>query len=192
MTLAGAVVAAVPGAATALEYRWEPVAAGDLWRPFTGQLTHWSVRMAILDLGALLLLGAWLEMSAPRLARWTMLAGSGAVALALPLVMAPGAAYRGASGIATALMVALALHLACGGSSPLARAVAWAALVLLAAKIAAEILTGRALAAGPLPAGVSVVPQVHLVGGAVAAATFWLLGRGRPGKGLTAPPGTPP
>jgi hypothetical protein len=55
-----------------------------------------------------------------------------------------------------------------------------AALALLAVKVGLEALTGRVLAAGPLPPGVVVAPVVHVAGGAAGVLIWWLEGRGGP------------
>ena len=58
---AGLAVAFVPGGAEVLQYDRARVAAGELWLLLSGQLAHWTLRMALVDLGVLLVLGAWLE-----------------------------------------------------------------------------------------------------------------------------------
>jgi hypothetical protein len=134
----------------ALEYRRD----GELWRLLTGQLVHWTPRMAVLDLGVLAACGVWLERRG--LCVWRVLAAAGLLT-ALAVYVSDADVYRGSSGLATAAFVAAAL------SHP-RRALGAAALVLLAAKVAWEAGHAGAFAAGALPAGVAVLPGVHVAG----------------------------
>jgi rhomboid family GlyGly-CTERM serine protease len=139
-------------------------AAGEVWRLVTGQLVHWTPRMALLDLGMLLGLGARLETRGDRRRMVVALAVGGALTALAVAVFSPGLLlYRGSSGLASALFVLAALRIAeeSGGSRPLALT----AVALFLAKAAVEALTGQTLFAGPLPKGVEVVPLVHLAGG---------------------------
>ena len=134
--------------------------------------------MALTDLGAVLLLGAWLERRSRRVAGEAVAIGAVASALVL-VVLLPGLErYRGASGIASALFVAVALDLGAGTASRAAQRTAIAALVLFTAKVAFEGATGRALFAGPLPGEIPTIPPVHAAGG-LAGALAWGLGRRR-------------
>ncbi len=162
-----ALLAALPGSGEALEYDRARVAAGELWRLATAQAVHWTPRMALADLGAILVLGAWLERNGQRkrmllaclLGATLTLAG---VALLLPHL----ALYRGSSASASALFVLTALEIVRHPPRRGARALALLALLLIAAKVAWEMLTGEALFAAPLPPGIAVVPLAHLLGGA--------------------------
>ena len=169
LAAAGLAVASVPGGAEALQYDRVQVTAGELWLLLSGQLAHWTLRMALVDLGVLLVLGAWLEARGER--------GEMVVALALGAVFTAVAVhalspdllfYRGSSGLASALFVLTALRIArsSGGTE---RSLALLALALFLAKAGWESLTGQALFAGPLAPGVRVVPLVHLLGGLAGA-----------------------
>lgn len=169
LAAAGLAVVIVPGDAEALQYDRARVAAGAIWLLLSGQLAHWTVRMALVDLGVLVGLGAWLEARGDR--REMVLAlGLGAVgtALAVHWLSPDLLVYRGSSGLASALLVGTALHIArsSGGG---ARALALLAFALFLAKAPWESLTGQALFAGPLAPGVRVVPLVHLLGGLAGA-----------------------
>jgi len=151
--------------AAALEYDRSRVAAGELWRLLTGQLIHWTPRMAAFDLGLLLGLGLWLELRGDRRrAALALLIGSGLTALAVHALSPDLQIYRGSSGAASALFVLAALRVA-DSPDPRTRALALAAVALFLAKAAFESLAGQALFAGPLPHGVRVVALVHLLGG---------------------------
>lgn len=153
--------ALVPGSSELLQYDRQRVAAGEPWRLATGQLVHWTPRMALFDLAALVALGVSIGGRDRGLLLRAVLTGLVAVGLSVHF-LAPGVEiYRGASGVASALFV-VAVAEALG--DPRGRARAAAALALFAAKLAVEAATGRALVAGALPAGVAVLPVAHLAG----------------------------
>jgi len=167
MTLAlvalSAAAALVP--AEAVEYDRARVAAGEVWRLLSGQMVHWTARMAAFDLGMLLGLGIWLEVRGDRrLMAVTLALGGGLTALAIHALSPDLLAYRGSSGLASALFVLAAVRLA-DSPEPWPRALAITAVALFLAKAAFETLVGQTLFAGPLPPGVRVVPLVHLLGG---------------------------
>lgn len=147
-----------------VEYR-----RGEAWRLLTGQMIHWTPRMALFDLGMLFGLGAWLENRGDRRLAAISL-GLGALLTAIAVHLSPDLAiYRGSSGMASALFVLVAFRIA---DSPdrWTRALAVSAVALFLAKAAFESLAGQALFAGDLPEGVRVVPLVHLLGGLAGAA----------------------
>jgi rhomboid family GlyGly-CTERM serine protease len=161
--------------AEALEYDRARVASGEVWRLLTGQLVHWTPRMAAFDVGMLLGLGIWLEVRGDRrLLAVTLALGGGLTALAVHVLSPDLTVYRGSSGVASALFVLAAVRIA-DTPDPRLRILAIAALALFLAKAAFESLAGQTLFAGPLPAGVHVVPLVHLLGGLGG-----LVGVGRP------------
>ena len=158
-----AMAALVP--ADALEYDRSRVAAGEVWRLLTGQMVHWTARMAIFDLGMLLGLGIWLEAQGDRrLAAVTLALGGALSALAVHALSPDLLVYRGSSGVASALFVLAAVRIAESPES-WSRTLALIAVALFLAKAAFEVLAGQTLFAGPLPSGVRVVPLVHLLGG---------------------------
>ena len=183
---AASLASLLPGAAGFLEYERAAVQAGEAWRLLTGQLVHWTPRMAVADLAVLLAVGAWLEVRCRRLALATLFTGALLVGLGLYGLAPEISQYRGSSGLASALFVAAALEMAMGSSLRWERISALAALALFAAKLLWELETGRALAAGPLLPGVVVTPSVHLLGG-MAGLLAW--GFRRPGNLVRALPG---
>ena len=68
--------------ADALEFDRTRVAAGEIWRLVTGQLVHWTPRMAAFDVGMLLGLGIWLEVRGDRRLMVTSLALGGGLEFA--------------------------------------------------------------------------------------------------------------
>ena len=171
-----------PGAA-ALEYRRDGVAGGEVWRLVTGQAVHWSPRMAAVDLGMVLLLGALIEARSRRLLAASFTAGTVVCGLGIHFLQPSLARYRGASGVASALLAALAVLLLMTAASRWSRVAAALALAFLLGKIAAELVTGHAFFAGPLPEGIEVTPLVHFAGtlaGALAGSAAALGTRVRP------------
>lgn len=147
--------------ADALEYE----RTGEVWRLLTGQLVHWTPRMAAFDIGMLLGLGTWLEVRGDRrLAAVALMLGAGLTALAVHALSPDLTVYRGSSGLASTFFVLAAVRIA-QTPDPRIRALAVAAIVLFLGKAAFEALVGQTLFAGPLPQGVRVVPLVHLLGG---------------------------
>jgi rhomboid family GlyGly-CTERM serine protease len=162
-----ALLSTLDGLPARLQYDRDLVRAGEIWRPLTAQIVHWTRRMAVADLAALALLGGWLEARGRRrgLAVGLLLAAA-ATALGIRFLLPHLATYRGSSGLAAALFVLVAIELAAGPGPARRRLLAAAALALFAGKVLYETATGRAATAGALPAGVEVVPLVHLLGGA--------------------------
>lgn len=164
-TLAALSAAAAFVPAETLEYDRARVAAGEVWRLLSGQMIHWTARMAAFDIGMLLGLGIWLEIRGDRrLEAMAVALGGGLTALAVHALSPDLLVYRGSSGVASALFVLAAVRIA-ESPDPWPRALAITAVALFLAKAAFESLAGQTLFAGPLPPGVRVVPLVHLLGG---------------------------
>jgi hypothetical protein len=141
------------------------------WRLLTGQMVHWTPRMAFFDLGMLLGLGAWLEIRGDRRLAAISLP-LGAVLTAVAIHLSPDLlVYRGSSGVASTLFVLAAFRIA-DSSDPHTRALAFTTVALFLGKAAFESITGRTLFAGELPDGVRVVPLVHLLGGLAGTASL--------------------
>jgi len=175
---AGLLLSFVPGAAEALEFDRRLVQGGQIWRPLSGQLVHWTARMTLVDLGVILLLGAWLETRSRRLLAISLVSAAALIATGLHLLPPRLDLYRGSSGLATALFVCVALVLL--GDRRLHwkwRGLALLALLLLAVKISWELWSGAPLAAGHLPPGVKVTTMAHLLGAIAGAAAFMACGR---------------
>ena len=147
-----------------LEYDRGRVDAGEFWRVVTGQLVHWTPRMAFYDLGVILVLGTLLEIIEERrvLARslWLSLVATG---LAVHAFGRELSIYRGSSGIATALFAVVVLRSA-KDRSTLGRIALLLSVVGFGGKIALEVSGGGLLFAGTLPAGVVAAPAAHVAG----------------------------
>ncbi len=148
---------AVPQIAAGLEYDRPAMLRGEIWRPVTGQLAHWSWPMAVADLGVIAVAGAFVERRARR--RVVLGLAAGLLAVAVVVALSPGLLrYRGSSGVATAL-VALALT-----DDGLPAGLALGGLLLLLAKTAIEGTTGQPVFPGTLPHGVTVTTPAHVAG----------------------------
>lgn len=116
----------------------QAVLAGEWWRVLSGHLWHGGAALAAWDLGALALLGAWVE----RRSRAELLAALGLGALfsgVAVLVLRPDlASYQGSSALVSALLVAECLRLLGRGNEAFVRAAAALAVLFLVAKIAFE------------------------------------------------------
>jgi rhomboid family GlyGly-CTERM serine protease len=167
---AASVAAAFPGGGELLQYDRARVAAGEIWRLLTGQMVHWTARMAIADLAVLLVLGFWLEREGRRRAV-SLALGLGAVFVAAGVALLPSSVLfsRGSSGLASALFVLTALEAVRPPARFSSRALAAGALLLFAAKLTWEIAGGRPLFAGGLPENVEAMPLIHLLGGIAGA-----------------------
>ena len=153
-------VAAVPGAAAALELDWGAVAAGQWWRLLTGHWTHFSWDHLLLDAAVFGAVGA----ACASRDRWatlaTVLLGALGVACGVWCFAPEITAYRGLSGLASALTALLAVQIG-GRAGSLA-------LAGIAGKVAYEMFVGEPLFIAPIE-GVSVVPVAHVAGAVVGA-----------------------
>jgi membrane associated rhomboid family serine protease len=142
----------------------QAVLGGELWRILTGHLWHGEAALAMWDLGALALLGGWVE----RRSRAELLAALGLGALlsgvAVLLLRPDLASYQGSSALASALLVTECLRLWAHGSDPFVRVAAALGLLVLAAKVVLEsvgLWTSPALGG---PGGLESVAVAHLAG----------------------------
>lgn len=149
---------------------------GELWRLLGASLVHGWPQLALFDLGAIAILGAWLEQrSRVRVVQAFLLAGllSGAAVL----VLRPDIGfYQGSSAFACALFVLCAARLLAPGSGALERGVAWLALQGFALKLGLEVsgALGSPFFAGQT--GVESLAVAH-VAGALAGALLVLARR---------------
>jgi len=171
-----AFVSFFPGAVEILEFDRGAVARGQVWRPLTGQLVHWTPRMAVLDLGVLLGLGIWLERHSRRVLLSTLVVSAALVAAGVQFIARELVYYRGSSGLATAVFMGVALVvLSDKRRSPRWRILSLLSILLLGVKILWETQHHGLVAAGSLPSGVQVVPIVHLLGAIGAVGVYSVL-----------------
>ncbi len=155
-----------------LEYHRDSVAAGELWRLFTGQLVHWSTPMLVADVAVLLVAGFLLARRSPPVLMLCLPLSAAVVGAAVHFLSPELIRYRGSSGIASALVIACALDLVhAGGAS---RGAGIAASAFFGGKLAYEVATGTSISSGTLPPGVTVAPVAHLAG-AASGGVAWLV-----------------
>ena len=161
VTLAIAALTLVAGTfevtANALQLDRTACASGELWRLWTGHLTHWSGAHLAWDLVMFVILGATIE-RASRARLVSLLALSASAVSTAVLFLTPLTAYRGLSGVDAALFVAVAIETRIGA----------AALGAFLLKVTIEVVTGRSIFVENLAPGVANVPLAHLAGAAAA------------------------
>lgn len=171
----------LPGLSAAFEYRRDAFAGGELHRLLGGHLTHWSATHLVYDLAAFLLFGTAVERRS-RTAWVVTVAGTAGLSSLLLWWLRPEiAVYRGLSAIDSALFAAFATELVASAlrerRGPLAPRLAALGLpALLVAKMLWEATTGTALFAEV--GGVTVLPELHLVGAVVGLAVMCARGKG--------------
>jgi rhomboid family GlyGly-CTERM serine protease len=146
---------------------------GEVWRCWTGHVTHFTTSHLLWNLAIFVPTGWWLESAWPRQARWYY-AIAPFIISGLLLAFDPALArYAGLSGVATGVLVLLAgLQLA----KP-ARTEPWwiwvGVLAMVAFKVGYELLTEAPLLVSGLE-NVRTMPMAHL-GGAGSGALVWVL-----------------
>jgi rhomboid family GlyGly-CTERM serine protease len=183
LALAGAAVAVAgfPGAVEALQWNREAIAAGEVWRLFSGHWTHWTADHLFWDALMFAGLGALCERWAGRgvlVACWAIsaLAVDAAVLWGHPEI----SLYRGLSGIDSALF-ALATLLLAREVGPERRALALLPFAGFLGKVVWEWQTGSTLFVDASEAFIPL-PLTHLAGALAGVAVGWLaLRRPRPG-----------
>ncbi len=176
IAVAAGLAFAWPAMPPLLIYQRAAIAAGEVWRLWTGHLVHYNGGHLFWDLAVFVPAGMWLEAIAPGLARRFCLLAPPAISAALFLCEPGLARYAGLSGLATGLLVLLALI----QWRRDVRAPAWfwpAVLLLVAVKIALEAVSSEPLLARFEP-GVRVVTLAH-VGGVACAVLAFLVRRFR-------------
>lgn len=153
-----------------LTYDRTRLAAGEIWRLWTGHWLHASSGHLAFDLLALVPAAAWLETRHPCGVRLYLLLAPPLISAVLWFGEPHLLRYVGLSGLAVGALVLLAGErlLAAPRRTPW---VWWTLLGLLALKLLAEAVTARPLLA-PLGEGWRVVPLAHLAG--VLSAGGWL------------------
>ena len=169
LVLAAVAVALVPALQRWLVLDRAAVGAGQLWRLATGSLVHFSTSHLLLDVVAVAVPGALLELDGRRIGTTVAIAAVtiGVAVLAFdPRV----ALYGGLSGIAFTLVVLCALHVA--SRRGIERAVGLVVLALTAGKLCWEMRSGAFLLVGSDGGAFVPVPVSHLAGSAVGLVAF--------------------
>lgn len=146
-----------------MQFDRDAIAAGEIWRLWTGQLCHWSLLHLLGNLAAV---AAFAVIAGSPLLRWLALLPLAAPLLSLVLLSLVPALqiYRGFSGLVAMLVVGVAMD---GGLIGRVVALAWGA------KLAFDAIAGTP---SPfLPEGITTTWQAHLAGlllGMAAGAVF--------------------
>jgi len=174
VAVAALAVFAFPSIADALLYRRTELAAGQLWRLWTGHLVHFGWQHLAADLAVFLAAGIWLESLTPRTARLFLCLAPAAISGLLFVADPQLAFYGGLSGVAVGVLGVLALvQMGCDRASP-----RWfwpAVLALVALKVGIEAFSVAPLVAGFGPE-IKVSTLAHL-GGIACALLAWPLAR---------------
>ncbi|MGE3167144.1 MAG: rhombosortase [Planctomycetota bacterium] len=159
-------IAAIPGAASALELDRGEVIGGQLWRLLSGHFAHWSGEHLLWDVLALLMLGSMAERVSWARMWVTVLVSALAISGTFLLYRPELASYRGLSGIDSACVGFLLAHgwlQASRGD----RGLRWLVVlgsVLFISKIGYECLYGGMLFVDGAATAMTVVPEAHGVG----------------------------
>jgi rhomboid family GlyGly-CTERM serine protease len=167
------------GLTQALAWDRQAIGAGQWWRLWTGHLVHYSLRHAMLDASAVLLLGVIAERYfTRRIVATALLFGAPSISIALWWLVPDLVDYRGASAIATLLGVLSVAAL--WSSMPRHRVLLAALAAIFFAKTICDALAFQITLAA-LPERVTVAWQAHVFGIAVAVAAliFWSRGSQR-------------
>lgn len=163
-------IAIVPGAAGLLLYRRVDLAAGQLWRLWSGHLVHFGWRHLLADLAVFAIAGAWIEQIAPYTTRVFLAVAPVLISALLYLADPQLAFYGGLSGLAVGLLVLLGLvQLRHDAAAP--RWLWPAALAIVAGKVLLEAFTNTPLVSDFGP-DIKVSTLAHL-GGIACALLAW-------------------
>jgi Rhomboid family len=149
----------------ALIFERASIEAGQWWRLWSAHLVHSWPTLAAVDLGMVLVLGAWVEHRSRRVLACALLASTTAASLALLFWRTDLATYQGSSAFACALLTLAGTRILIEGKAWLERGIAALALVLFAVKTCVELSHAAPFGVVPLPSGVEVVAIAHAAGG---------------------------
>ncbi len=173
LAAASLIIQLAPGWREALVYQRDAVAAGELWRLWTGHLVHFGWPHFLADTGLLLILGLFLEEKHPGFSRTALLLMPPFISACLFWLDPTMTRYGGLS----ALDLGLLLYLVCQGWRRDWTDWFWpAVLVIYAGEIAFEIFQGGS--GGGLirfdEPGIRVATSAHLAATAYALISFGL------------------
>lgn len=162
------VLHALPRVGEALIYDRAFIQRGEWWRLVTGNWVHFGASHLVWNLVVLIPAGIWLERISPRRARLMFALAPAVIGLSLLALDPALSRYAGLSGLAAGVLALLAFT-----QLTLQPGDRWfwrAVLVVLALKIAAEVLVGQPFFARFAEAGAQAVPLAHLAGVVCACA----------------------
>lgn len=173
------VAASLPACAGWLVYDRAALAAGEGWRLWTAHWVHFSTSHLAWNLVLLLAAGAWLERNRPGWLWRHTVAAAPLITLALWFVEPGMVRYGGLSALATSVITLLTLVQLTARRGDRAL---WAAILLLVAgRIAHDLLRGGALLSDFRDPGIRVSTWAHAAGAATAG-LLWPVWAKRPGR----------
>jgi len=150
---------------------------GELWRLFTGHLTHFSADHLKWDLVVFVALGSLVELRNRRHFLGCVVGGALAISLGVAWLQPQFTSYRGLSGIDSALFGYLVVDI---WKLSRAEGLCWSAfaaglaMTLFIAKIGFELITGRTVFV-EVDSNFAPVPLAHLIGAVVGGVGSWSL-----------------
>ena len=170
LSTAAALIFLLPSLAAPLQYERAAIAAGEIWRLFSGHWAHYSLDHFFWDVLAFCFLGIACECRSRRRFLVCVIASAFAISSALWLCLPGMRAYRGLSGVDSALFALLFVEVwkeAVRSRRMAQVAVAVACLAGFLFKISFELLTGSNLFVENLESGMVGVPLAHITGATV-------------------------
>ena len=170
LSLAAVFVFACPSLAAPLQYDRAAIAAGEVWRLFSGHWVHYGFDHFFWDVLAFACLGLACERRSRSRFLTCVAASAFAISLTVWFGLSGMSAYRGLSGVDSALLVLLFMELwrdAIRAGQPgqtLFPAVCLAAFVF---KVSFELATGSTVFVKSLGTGMVGVPLAHVAGAVV-------------------------
>ncbi len=162
----------LPGAANALQFDRAALTRGEVWRAFSGHLTHFDASHLTWDLVTLLGLGSVSERTCRVQTAVALLAAAIAISVALWLCQPQFDTYRGLSGLDCALGGLIAGNLF-RRSAFAARCCGAVITVFVAGKCGQELIAATPIFARA--GAYAPVPLAHLIGFAVGLGTASLI-----------------
>ena len=179
LSLAAAFIFVCPPLAAHLEYDRTAIAAGEIWRLFSGHWVHYGFDHFFWDVLAFGFLAAACERRSRSRLLVCVTASAPAISLLLWFGLPGMSAYRGLSGIDSALVVLLFMELwseAGRSGQPKQIVIPAACLMAFVCKVSYELATGDTIFVKSLGSGMVGVPLAHVAGAAVG----FLVGLGTP------------
>ena len=170
LSLAAVFVFVCPALAVHLEYDRAAIAAGEIWRLFSGHWVHYGFEHLFWDLLAFGVLGLACERRSRSRFLVCVIASALAISLSVWFCLSDMSAYRGLSGVDSALVVLLFMELrseAIRSGKPKQIIVPAACLAAFVFKVSLELATGDTIFVKSLGSGTVGVPLAHVVGAAV-------------------------
>lgn len=163
------VVELTPALAKSLVFEREAIERGELWRLLSGHVVHGTTRLALFDLAAFALFGAWIERSSRRLFV-AVLSASALTSSLVVLFLTEYGRYIGSSALVTGFLVATAVEVLRSSPGRAALVVALTLIAFFAVKVVLESLGSWPALWSGIPPGYQPAVMAHL-GGALGGAS---------------------